>query len=142
MSKNTWIVVANSSIARVFELEKLQLIEMDTLVNPDGRVYDKDLASDKPGAAFDGSGRYSLNKSHSLKEAGVELFAKKVADHIDQARARNQIDRVFIAANPSFLGELRRSMSNQCESIISHSVDKDITGLKPDEIVSYFPIGL
>ncbi len=142
MSKNTWIVVANSSIARVFALDKLQLIEMDTLVNPDGRVYDKDLASDKPGAAFDGSGRYSLNKSHSPKEAGVESFAKKVADHIDHARSNNQINRVFIAANPAFLGVLRRSLTSQCESMISHSVDKDITGLKPDEIRTYFPIGL
>lgn len=142
MHKDTWILVANSTIARLFRLDKLQLIEMDTLVNPEGRMYDKDLASDKPGTAFDGSGRYGMSKSHSPKEAEVEAFARKVADHLDHARASGEIDRIFIAANPGFLGLLRGSLTHPCESIVAHSVDKDITNMKPDEIRSYFPIGL
>lgn len=142
MNKDTWILVANSTIARLFKLDKLQLIEMDTLVNPEGRMYDKDLTSDKPGTAFDGSGQYPMGKAHSAKEVEVEAFAKKVADHIDHARANGKIDRIFIAANPTFLGLLRGSLSHPCESIVAHSVDKDITSMKPDEIRGYFPIGL
>ena len=142
MTKETWIVVANSAIARFFRLDKLQLIEVETFVNPQGRMHNKDLASDKPGAAFDGSSRYPMTKSHSLKETEVESFAKKVADHLDHARASGEINRVFIAANPGFLGLIRGSMTHPSESIVEKSVDKDITSLKPDEILGYFPIGL
>ncbi len=142
MAKETWIVVANSTLARIFRLDKLQLIEMDTMINPEGRLHDKDLATDKPGVAFDGSGRYAMTKEHSPKEAEVESFAKKVAAHIDHARAVGQIDRIFLAANPGFLGLLRSSLTNPTAGIISHSVDKDITNMKPDDIRGYFPIGL
>jgi len=142
MNKKTWILVANSAIARIFRLDKLQLIEMDTFVNPEGRMHNKDLTSDKPGAAFDGSGRYPMNKSHTLKEAEVEFFAKKVADHLDHARASGEIERLFIAANPGFLGLIRGALTHPCESIVEKSVDKDITNMKPDEIRGYFPIGL
>ena len=105
-------------------------------------MHNKDLTSDKPGATFDGSGRYSMGKSHTLKEAEVEAFAKKVADHLDHARASGEIERIFIAANPGFLGLLRGSLTHPCESIVEKSVDKDITNMKPDEIRGYFPIGL
>ncbi|ADI38618.1 putative uncharacterized protein [Waddlia chondrophila 2032/99] len=142
MSKETWVLVANSSVARFFRLDKLQLIEMEAFVNPEGRMQNKDLASDKPGATFDGSGRYPMTKSHTLKEAEVEAFAKKVADRLDLARASGQVNRVFIAANPSFLGLLRGSMTHSCEAIVEKSIDKDITNMKPDEIFGYFPIGL
>jgi len=142
MVKDTWIVVANSTLARIFRLDKLQLIEMDSMINPEGRMQSKDLASDKPGIAFDGAGRYAMNKAHTPKEAEIESFAKKVAEHIDHARASGQIDRVFIAANPGFLGLLRGSMTHASAGMIAHYIDKDITGMKPDEIRSYFPIGL
>lgn len=142
MTKDTWILVANSAVARFFRLDKLQLIELETFVNPLGRMHNKDLASDRPGATFDGSARYPMTKSHSIKEAEVEAFAKKVADHIDHARASGQIDRVFLAANPGFLGLIRGSMTHPSEMIVEKSVDKDITSLKPDEILEYFPIGL
>jgi len=142
MVKETWIVVANSTLARIFRLDKLELIEMDTMINPEGRMLSKDLATDKPGTAFDGAGRYAMSKAHTPKEAEVESFSKKVAEHIDHARASGQIDRVFLAANPAFLGLLRGTMTHPSVAMIAHSIDKDLTGMKPDEIISYFPIGL
>jgi protein required for attachment to host cells len=144
MSKETWIIAANSTIARVFRLDKLELIEMETLINPEGRLHDRELGSDKPGRGFDsvGSGRSAYTKSLSLKESEIEAFAKKLANYIEHARSSGQIDRVFIAANPAFLGSVRSSLSHNSESIVAHSIDKDITGMKPNEILGYFPIGL
>ena len=46
MLKKTWLVVANSNCARIFEIEKdLKLKELETLIHPESKLRDSDLVS-------------------------------------------------------------------------------------------------
>ena len=144
MKKETWVVVANSTQARIFRLQNLELVEMDAMIHPESRMHEKDLIADKPGATYAGvaSGRYGMEQQQSPKKNEAIIFAKQLIDHLDNARSTGQIDRLFLAATPSFLGLLRQEMSQLTANLIASEVDKDITGLRPDEIRGYFPIGL
>lgn len=144
MKKESWVIIANSSHARLFKLENLDLIEMDSLIHPECRMHEKDLVADKPGATYEGvgQGRVSMEQQQSPKKREATLFAKQVAEHLDLARSKGEIDRVFIAASPSFLGLLRQEMNDRTAGLVAAEVDKDITSLKVNEIISYFPIGL
>jgi protein required for attachment to host cells len=144
MHKETWIVVANSTLARIFRLEGLKLVEMDTLIHPEGRMHEKDLVADKSGNTGDifTSQRSSYSPPHSAKDVTNTNFAKKVAAHLEQGRNKGTLNRLFIAAGPGFLGTLRNELTTQTQSLIAAEVDKDITHLNPQEIKSHFPIGV
>jgi len=145
MKKESWVVAANSVNARLFRLEKLKLVEMDALVHPESRLHEKDLVADKPGLTFESFGpgaRFPMGQQQSPKKTEAVIFAKQVGERLELARARGEIERLYIAASPSFLGLLRQELSDQTADLIESEVAKDITQLKPDEILKYFPIGL
>jgi protein required for attachment to host cells len=143
MKKETWVVVANSTQARIFKLNNLELIEIDAMIHPASRMHERDLIADRPGTAYAGvaSGRYGLEQQSPKKNEAI-IFSKQLIDRLDNARSTGQVERLFLAATPSFLGLLRQGMNQLTTNLIAAEVDKDITDLKPDEIISYFPIGL
>lgn len=144
MKKQSWVVVANSSLARLFHLENLKLHEMDSLVHSKSRMHGMELTSDRSGQNREGVGygNAALSKQMTPKKHEAVVFAKEVAEHLNAARSRGQIERLFIAANPSFLGLIRQELNHQTAEMVSAEVDKDITHLDPQKILEYFPIGL
>lgn len=144
MKKETWVVVASSAHARIFRLEGLKLVEVETLIQPDARMAEKDLVSDKKGNVGDYYTGHSSSYSppHTAKDMAHINFAKKVASHLDQARMSGALSKLYIAAGPAFLGFLRSEMNSQTQHLIAAEIDKDITHLKPEEIKNHFPIGV
>lgn len=134
---STWVMVANSSVARFFEMDKTgHLKEFNTLIHPGSRLHGRDLTSDRPGRAFDsvGTGRHAIEQTTSPKEVEFETFAQFIADHLATAHTDKQFDRLYIAAGPHFLGLLRRAMKPGPAKALYSAVDKDMTQMTPDEI--------
>ena len=49
-NNKTWILIANSTHARFFHAEKVgTLVEVHTLIHPEGRFHDQELVEGKPG---------------------------------------------------------------------------------------------
>ncbi len=145
MKKETWILAANKTQARIFKLEKgLNPVEIETLVHTESRLRAQDLVGDKPGATYEGAGhaRRSMEQQTMPKEFEAQLFAKQVAGRLVLARAQDKLERLYIAASPHFLGLLRRELDPLTEKILMHTVDKDLTLLEPKAILQYFPIGI
>lgn len=147
MHKDIWIIVANSTHARFFKLDgKHNLIELDALVHQESRMHEGDLVEQKSGKKLGetrfGSGFYPTNQQHPTKKLEALTFAKQVSDHIENARSNGQIKKLYLAASPNFLGMLRQAMSQSTINLVETEISKDITHLVPDEIKSYFPIGL
>lgn len=144
MKKKSWVVVANSAQARLFKLDNLALSEMDSLVHAESRMHGIDLTTDKSGNNHEGigSGHAALEKQFSPKKHEAIIFAKQLAAHLDHARSSGEIDKLFLAASPSFLGLLRQEMNVLTANLVVAEVDKDITHLKTNEIIKHFPIGL
>ena len=144
MKKETWIVVANSALARIFRLEGQKLVEMETMIHPEARMAEKDLVSDKSGLAGEAhKGRHSAySPQFTAKQVENTVFAKKVSDLLEHARNQGDLVKIYLAAGPDFLGRLRNEMSIKTQSLIAAEVNKDITHLKPQDIKNHFPIGL
>ena len=146
MQKETWIVVANSTHARFFKLDShYKLVEMPGLVHVESRMHEGDVLEEKTGknlSARWGSALYPTERQHTPKKVEAMTFAKQVADHIENARATGQIQKLFVAASPSFLGLLRQELSQQTLNLLQEEVPKDITLLNPENIRDYFPIGI
>lgn len=144
MKKETWVVVANSSQARIFKLEKLALQEIETFIHPQSRLHEGDLVADKYGTTNPSIGisRDSMDQQTSAKKVEAINFAKQVSDFMESARTSDKIERFFVAASPAFLGLLRQELHQATASLIAEEVAKDITHMQPKEIITYFPIGL
>lgn len=128
--EQTWVVVAESSRARIFALHGLQtpMEELEDLVNPAGRAPEHDLTSDRPGRTTDstGSQRHAKEPQVSPKEQVVVTFARTVADHIEQARTHGEFQNLILAAAPEFLGLLRKSLSEATRQKIKREIHKNI----------------
>lgn len=147
MKKDVWVVVSNSACARIFKAESAQsLVEVDTLLHPESRLHSKDLGSDRPGRQFESSAqsgaRHSIEPKTTPQDVEIKEFAKQLAHHLNSAAAQDKVKKIYLAATPSFLGILRKNLSESTTQVIVEEINKDITHLKPSEILNHFMVTL
>ena len=95
MKKESWILIANSSLARIYKLEKNhQLAELNVFEHPESRLHNLDLVSDKPGRDFESGGtrRHALEQKTSPKKQEFSHFAKLLADYLEEERNQGNFD--------------------------------------------------
>lgn len=142
MKKDSWLVVANSSLARIYKIEKKHdLTEIKVLEHPESRLHNLDLVSDKPGRDFEsaGIGRHALEPKVLPKRQEFAVFAKSIADYLESAHNQGEFETLYIAASPSLLGLLRQTLHPNIAKLIKGEADKDMTHIKPQEIPSHLP---
>lgn len=139
--KPIWILVADSSTARLFTTEHSasDLIEIDTLTHSDAHLNEQDLVTDSAGK---GSGNHAYTPETSAKEQGEIHFAKQVVNHLCGELNQNKFERLFIVAAPAFLGALRSNLTSRMEKHVAFSLGKNIVGLTPAEIRGHLPHSL
>jgi protein required for attachment to host cells len=145
MKKETWIVVANSSHAKIYKAENnKQLVEIKQFKHPESRLHDSDLVSSKPGRtnARTGYRRSTYEPTTDPKDQEINSFAKEISLYLDYARENENLGRIYLTASPAFLGVLRRTLSSLTDHLIAGEVDADMTHLKSDEIRSHLPLVL
>jgi protein required for attachment to host cells len=143
MKKEILILIANSTQARIFKKEGNHAIkEVEALINPANRMHARDLYSDKRGTTFQsvGTGRSALEQRVDPKEQEVIDFSKEVCHFLESERNKGNLQRVYIAASPAFLGHLRQSLSPSLLQLVEAEIDKDITHLKAHEIEEYLAL--
>lgn len=141
--QTTWIVAADSSRARIFEVHGAQdhLREVEDLANPAGRAQDRELSSDARGRYY---GKGEQQQGHTAEphvdeaEHETELFSKRVSEYLDQARVEHRYDKLCLIAFPKFLGLMRRNLSKEAQRLVEDEVPKDISKLEAREIEDYF----
>jgi protein required for attachment to host cells len=140
--KDTWVIVANSTVARIFKVQKQQdLVEIETLVHTASRLHARDLVSDQSGRTFDsvGTGRHAIEPTTDPKAVECITFAKEIAHYLHDAHAQGRFDRLYVAAGPSTLGLLRQNFSPAVTKLVQEELNKDIAHLKPAEIINHLP---
>jgi protein required for attachment to host cells len=133
----SWIVVADSSRARVFAAEgqEGQLAEIADLVNPQGRSSDAELASYAPGEGRPGP--RTATQEDSVSEYSTDLFSKRVARFLEMARSGHRYDRLYVIAAPEFLGRLRQDLAPEVRELVAADLDKDISWFDARDIERY-----
>src|SRR5271170_8124938 len=112
MKKDSWLIVANSSLARIFKLvTRQELKELKVIEHPESRLHNIDLVSDRPGRDLElgGTRRHALEPKVMPKRQEFIVFAKQLADYLENARNNGEFDTLYIAASPALLGLLRQS---------------------------------
>ena len=137
MSK-TWVVVAESSRAKIFELEKRNspLIELHGLAHTPSRLHEQDLTSDLPGRT---PGRHKLTSQSNAKDNESNIFARTIGNHLDSARNKGEFTRLIIMSPPSFLGKLRKHLGSETNKKIISEVAKNLVKHTTSEIQSHIP---
>lgn len=140
---NTWVLVADSSRARIFRAEgpEAKLIEVEDMAHPEGHLHEVDLTSDLPGRTFDrfGQGRHAMEEDTPPKRYEANLFAKRIAHRLENGRTNHEFGRLVLVAEPRFLGILRDNLSAECIKLTSLQVDKNLAQLDPGEIRNRLP---
>ncbi len=126
-----WILTADTTRARIFSADKpaSQLVEIETLMNPEGRLHEGDLTSDRPGRDRNSSSCSSHDMGHEsdAKQEGAIRFAGQVNDAIEAGRIAGKFRKLYVIAAPSFLGLLRKAYSSPTRQLIAAEIDKNLT---------------
>lgn len=137
----TWVVTAESSRARIFTVENRisPLHEVEDISHAEGREREQDIISDRPGRAFDsaGEGRHAMERQVDPKRHEAELFAKRIDERLELARAKGEFEQLVLIAAPEFLGILRKHLSDDTEKLVSRTIDKNLVQKTEAEIRQY-----
>lgn len=138
----TWIVTADSARARIFTVERPRgpLIELKDLVNPKDRLRERDLVSDRPGRERDrgGPGRSAMEHT-DVKKHNAQTFAREVAEALTRSHGEGEFRRLYLAAAPDFLGQLRDQLHGKVADSIVQTLNKDIAHERADAIRKHLP---
>ncbi|WP_182915896.1 host attachment protein [Massilia cavernae] len=117
--QTTWVIAADSSRARIFELEQdtSHLLEIEDMVNPEGRQTEREIEA---------------NQQHD-----VEMFSKQLGHYIDKACVEHRFDALTVIAPPKFLGLIRENLSDQSRRAVQEEIPKDIAWFEGHQIEEY-----
>jgi hypothetical protein len=135
----TWIIAGDASRARILQVTgRDRLEEIESFVNPGGRLHDRDLATGphprfnghggvgKPASApTGGPGNDRDEMQPSVREAAK--FSKEIGRYLEQARLQKRYDRLFLVAAPRFLGMLRKELGKEVGKLVQDEIDKDLS---------------
>ena len=140
---SSMIVVADSSRARFFTAasSSSDLIETETLTNSEARLHVRDITSDLPGKSSggNGSGGHAYQSETDPKKHEVAKFAKRIADRLDAIRNANKLPKLFLVAEPAFLGELRNHLSSATSEKVVFELNKNLAQQNPKDIRKHLP---
>ncbi|HZQ62170.1 MAG TPA: host attachment protein [Casimicrobiaceae bacterium] len=140
--KRTWILAADGSRARIYEVHApdktpQQIEEFD---NPQGRAHNRDLVTDGNGRYF-GKGEHTQGHTAPPNETAVEheveLFAKRLAAHLEKGRVEQKFDRLRLVAAPKFLGLLRQNLTKELDKLVDESIAKDVSWFDESSLAEY-----
>ncbi len=141
----TWVLVADSSRARIFfaDTPSSPLVEVKTLTHPASRQHEQNITSDLPGRqngrGLNGSNRHAMDAETEPKRQEAITFAKQITQYLNQAYNKNKFRQLIIVAAPSFLGLLRDRLNNTTQRSLTLQLDKNLTRKKPEEIRKHLP---
>jgi protein required for attachment to host cells len=132
----TWIVAADASRARILQVmdREHRLAEIEDLVNPGGRLNEREMTSDAEPRFRGTAGPGSDREATGAVEHEVEVFAKKIGDYLDKARTSHRYDRLHLVAPPKFLGQLRKELGKEVGKLVAEELPKDLSWLDAREL--------
>jgi protein required for attachment to host cells len=135
----TWVLVADSSRARLFCADKAlgALEERESFAHPEGRSKTQDLTTDRPGRSSGNGPNMDYDVEPKRQEAMA--FAKALSERLRSGRNDGEFDKLYIVAAPTFLGLLRNKLDIHTAQMLVGEVNKDLTRLDPAKIRSHLP---
>lgn len=137
------VIVADRVRARCFDapVATAPLVEREVLYNPSERLHEAELTSDRAGRLTSSTrhGGHSLGTQESPHEHGAEMFAQQICAVLDAERTAGRLARLYLIAEPGFLGVLRKHLGTDTGRLVAGEVAKDLVTCGADEIRAQLP---
>lgn len=138
----TWIVAADSSRARVFEIAEPErhLRPVEEFNHPEGRANNRELKSDAQGRYMGpggGARAHSATRQVSAVDHENELFSKTLSRYLDKARSQHRYHKLYLIAPPEFLGLMRENLSKEVRRLTAEEINKDLSWFEARDIERY-----
>ncbi len=142
ITREILVVAADRGRARVFSIahNQEQLQEFNDLVNADARRPAHTLASDRQGRSLnrERGSRAALGRDN-LQDESARRFAHDIGATIADKWRKQALDRLFIIADPEFLGMLRMELRNRRLTVPVRYIAKNLTRASSQRIRSCLP---
>ena len=124
-----WFVVANRSNAAIFsEGTDHQFHFVSRFENPNGKLTEGQLDSDKPGRCFSAGSsivRHALDRHFTKHEQVAIVFAIRIGKFLGLSFQNHKFDEITLVAEPHFLGLLREHLPVAVHKAKIHSLDRE-----------------
>ena len=142
MQNTTWIVAADSSRARLFEISEpdREVREIQEFSHPQGRAKNREINAEPDGRFFSGGGGPSAHTAGHRPtpvEHENQRFSKTLARYLDKALSRHRYGKLYLIAPPEFLGLMRGNLSEQVRRITAEEINKDLSWFDGRAIARY-----
>lgn len=128
---NTWILVADTARARLFENSHRDdpLRPLGDFINPEARMPGRRSTHDHPPTVHEsvGPARHSIEPHTTLRDRQRISFARELVDKLEQGRVSRRYDRLVLVAPPKFLGVLHQLIQEPLRQCIVGESARDIT---------------
>lgn len=137
----TWILVADGARARVLASE-----------GPGKALYDafdrdfvgkkelmREMVSDKPGRTQGSadSSHHAFGPKKEWHRFEKQVFAKRMAELLEQTAMQNAYDRLILVAPPQALGDLRSALGAHAQKKVIGELDKDLTHMTDHQVAEH-----
>ncbi|MBN4016411.1 host attachment protein [Rhodospirillaceae bacterium AH-315-P19] len=145
--EKTWVLVADGARARIFFQGDVGMDLIPVLAEKDdqSRRPTRDIGTDKPGRIqeriADGS-RHAMAPRVDWHEFEKELFAKKMAEILNQAAQKETFDRLVLVAPSKTLGALRKALGKTAREKTTAEINKDLTQVPIHELPAHLETAL
>ncbi len=143
MAAHRWIVVADSSAARIFAADEPvgPIKEIESITHPEGRMLARELTSDLPGRAFDsaGHGRHTMESEVGPRQQAAIEFASFLAKRLEKARVQRDFEHMILVSPPDFLGLMRKALGADLQRLVVLELDRNLVKLSPKELRERLP---
>ena len=134
-----WLVVANSSRARVLEetAQRDVFFHRADLVHPASRLKAQQIGAGLDGHVEGGSrdpGNAGFQQRTDPHEREHQRFAVELAQLVNKGVARGDCAGLVLVASNPFLGQIKAELSGQASKILLRVIAKDYTALRDDEL--------
>ncbi|MBZ0252034.1 MAG: host attachment protein, partial [Candidatus Methylomirabilis sp.] len=106
------------------------------LDNPDGRLPDRELVTDRPGQTSESArpGRRALAPEKTPSAHVADQFVQEIVAVLEAGRKSGAYERLVLVAAPEFLGRLRGALPETTAAKVAASLDKNIPDADPEGI--------
>jgi protein required for attachment to host cells len=136
--KTTWVLVADSEKARLFEFERCQEPWKETacLVNPETPHGE---GAGRPTRVHEsvGRARHAIEPRTDAKDKAMLHFASSIAATLQAAHEARRFHALVLVAAPRFLGALHRQMDKALLACVSREVRHNLTSLDSSGLRGY-----
>jgi protein required for attachment to host cells len=143
-----WLVVANSSQARVLEPSATagEYTPLADLAHPQSRMKGVELGEDRPGRAegnvhvqgggVHGPGGGEYEPRLDVREREHERFAQEVAAVVNAGVAGGRCAGLVLVVSNPFLGHLKAKLSEQAVKAVLRTLPRDYTALSDADLAA------